>query len=100
MADGEHGMHATVDVVLERGTAPRILVRTCDEMIEAVVERPRGKHGTLFYQAFGTCPGATVLTWTRVASNHIPAGCSMISRWTIVAGWLDQPVSTLDYRSP
>lgn len=89
-----------ITVVLKPQAAPRITLHTRKSKIEALVDRPKAKHGPLLFQAFGDCPGATTLIWTKAVSGRISSGCSAISRWTIVAGWLNQPVATLNYPSP
>ena len=86
-----------VDVRLRPAVAPRITLHIRKNLVYVVVQRSAGGHGPLLYQDFGPCPDSTRLDWTRAAGNRIPSGCSYIKHWTIVAGWLNQPVGTLDY---
>jgi len=39
----------------------------------------------------------TEYTWRVADGERVTPGCGPVSEWHVIAGWLDQPVATIDY---
>jgi len=87
---------------LTPATAPQMTLHISGDQSFAVVERPQGARGLLYYQNFIQCVGGSGTTgslplrWPAVTGDEIRASCAPL-RWVLVAGWLNYPVASNDY---
>lgn len=91
--------------------APRDVVRVAGGL-RATIVPPPSVHGPLLYVQWFHCMPSDLLeglenpTWTSTRSMTLTPdlrntkGCSRITEWNVVAGWLDHPVSEILYFSP
>jgi hypothetical protein len=59
--------------------------------------------GSGFYEGFSNEPGfdnylvGQLMYWVPSAGNKLRPGCSSPLEWHVIAGWLNEPVVTVDY---
>lgn len=61
---------------------------------------PAGATEPLLYTDWSMRPGAQYYWgrgWTMAPSDRLIPGCREATRWHLIAGWLNQPVATVDY---
>jgi hypothetical protein len=91
-----------VTILLTYQPAPQFRVKSSSCCLYYLVTPPTGASGPLRYQSscFYGGPGGgrdkNVLTWTRAFGNRVDA-CG--SDWHLVAGWVNFPVTWIDYPS-
>ncbi|MDQ2741809.1 MAG: hypothetical protein M3Z66_05875 [Chloroflexota bacterium] len=89
-------------VELIPAAAPQVTIGSSLQGPYATVTPPGLVHGAMLYQSScftggtGVTDTVNVLTWTPSRGTRIYAGCLSPSEWHAVAGWLGQPVATID----
>jgi len=101
----------TTTLRIYRTTPPRVSLHTSPTVSASVRAAAPQQHGPLTYRQIDDCspPGPTLETSGITATNWRQAhpsgsgmyvfqpGCRPLRAWHIVAGWLNQPVVTVDY---
>lgn len=88
------------------GQAPHVVLHVDGEQAFADVAPAGPTKGPLRFIQSVHCPtngGFEVVThydWQPADGTRITAGCSPLSEWHAIAGWLNQPVATIDYVPP
>jgi hypothetical protein len=92
-------------VHLIAGAAPTVTIDQSGEPV-ALVQRPPGATGPLYYSGSALCgtaadPQTTSmdLLWSPV-SPTLHSGCLQTREWHGLVGYLNQPVATIDYTAP
>ena len=92
-------------VHLVAGEAPTVNIHQSGEPV-AIVQRPPGASGQLYYSGSALCGTATDpqttsmdLLWSPV-SQRFHSGCLQTREWHGLVGYLNYPVATVDYIAP
>lgn len=100
-------------VRLTRGRPPRLVVHTANRVSADISPGDAEQRGPLLYTALDYCAGGAgpgsgtgteTQTWTVArkyvhGSYHFKPQCRHPKVWLLVAGWLNQPVVLINYRT-
>jgi hypothetical protein len=95
-----------IAVRLTEGQAPQVMLHTDRGSVFADIQPVGPVQSPLRYIESVNCPFigpvagyrvVTEYTWRIEVGNRVTAGCDPVSEWHVIAGWLDQPVATIDY---
>lgn len=92
---------------LIKGTSPRVIMRhPSSSVLSAQVVPAARRHGPLFYNEWVKCPWLPVVNlvngfvWKYQHSSYLGPQCVPPTEWHVAAGYLNEPVVTIDYSAP
>jgi len=101
-------------VPLNPGQIPQVALHTSPDLYATIRGSTPQQQGPLLYQEAQFCwadanksagSGTATLNWgktypNRDGSYHFAPDCDVHVEWHVVAGWMNQPVATIDYVKP
>jgi hypothetical protein len=96
----------TVRIVLFDAPPLQVSQHTEPNHTFADIHPPAHVSGPLYYIQSTSCrPAGSLLIdsqpiWTAAFGDRVQPACNGVTTWHVVAGWLNHPVATIDYREP
>lgn len=109
------GAHADIHVVIGKPAALRLVVGQnptaalqTTPQLSAQIQPPAGTIGPLWYIQMAKCPVANAPVaqvyyaqiWQPATTTRLEPPCSRAVEWHLAAGWIGQPITTIDYIQP